>query len=251
MDTLQRLQRVTDYIHDHLADELDLATLAQVACMSPYHWHRTYHAVFGETIAHTERRIRLHRAGGYLANSSASVGDIARRCGYPNVQSFSRAFRVSHDISPLQFRKQGGHTLFTHEAGASNTPEFEVIVREVPLVRLAGLEHRGPYMLIGKAFEASRAQFVSQQLMRNDTRWLAVFFDDPASLEEKHLRARRFVVARRGFTRTTTAAVRVGGWAVRRIALPRPLRVDACRLPLAIRPLAVELGVCRRQPAGV
>ena len=190
MNTLQRLHRVTDYIHDHLADELDLATLAEVACMSPYHWHRTYHAVFGETIAHTVRRIRLQRAGGYLANSSASVSDVARRCGYPNVQSFSRAFRASHGVSPLQFRKLGRHTEFTREADHPTGPQFDVVVRDVPTVLVAGLEHRGPYMLIGKAFETSRVQFVAQQLMRDDTRWLAVYFDDPAALEEKHLRSR-------------------------------------------------------------
>lgn len=45
----KRLKRVTDHIHAHLDDELDLDKLAEVACMSAYHWHRIYRAVLGET----------------------------------------------------------------------------------------------------------------------------------------------------------------------------------------------------------
>jgi AraC family transcriptional regulator len=57
-----RLDRVTNCVFDH--DALDLNKLAGVACLSPYHRHRVYHAMRGETIAATVRRLRLHRAIG-------------------------------------------------------------------------------------------------------------------------------------------------------------------------------------------
>lgn len=190
MDILQRLNRVTDYIHDHLADDLDLATLARVACMSPCHWHRVYHAAHGETIAATVRRVRLQRASGHLAHSSLPVADIARRCGYPNAQSFSRAFRSDYGVSPSQYRRHGGHTLFRAPPPAGHGAGFEVKVAEVPAVRLAGVAHQGDYMLIGKAFEAVRAQFIGHKLLCGQTRWLAEYFDDPASVAQKHLRSR-------------------------------------------------------------
>ena len=50
IDYNDRLNRVTAYIYDHLDDEIDLNRLAEVACLSPYHWHRVYHALHGETI---------------------------------------------------------------------------------------------------------------------------------------------------------------------------------------------------------
>lgn len=50
-DYRERLSRVQAYIHDHLDQPLDLARLAEVAHLSPYHWHRVYHALYGETIA--------------------------------------------------------------------------------------------------------------------------------------------------------------------------------------------------------
>lgn len=54
----ERMDRVTAYVFDHLDDALDLNRLAEVACLSPYHWHRIYHAMRGETIAATVRRLR-------------------------------------------------------------------------------------------------------------------------------------------------------------------------------------------------
>ncbi len=46
-DYQDRLSRVTAYIHDHLAENLSLERLAEVAHLSPYHWHRIYHALNG------------------------------------------------------------------------------------------------------------------------------------------------------------------------------------------------------------
>ncbi|OWK24560.1 hypothetical protein AJ87_20285 [Rhizobium yanglingense] len=36
--------------------------LAEIACMSSYHWHKIYRAIYGETLAATVKRLRLHRA---------------------------------------------------------------------------------------------------------------------------------------------------------------------------------------------
>jgi AraC family transcriptional regulator len=57
-DYAMRLERVFRWLADHLDDTLDLARLAEVAAMSPYHFHRTYHAMQGETAAVTVRRLR-------------------------------------------------------------------------------------------------------------------------------------------------------------------------------------------------
>src|SRR5262245_13795692 len=91
-----RMDRVIAHVFDHLDDELDLARLAEVACLSPYHWHRIYHAMKGETIAATVRRLRLHRASGWLANTGLPIEDIAARSGLGSVESFTRAFKAAY-----------------------------------------------------------------------------------------------------------------------------------------------------------
>ena len=107
-----RLRRVSAYIHDHLDEELDMDKLAGIACMSSYHWHRIYHAIFGETLAATVKRLRLHRAAGDMVRTDLSVGEIAKRSGYPNLQSFNRIFKSVYGMPPGQYRKEGSHKAF-------------------------------------------------------------------------------------------------------------------------------------------
>ncbi len=88
-----RLLRVLDYIHDNPAGDLSLDTLADVAAMSRFHWHRVFHGMTGETCAQAVRRIRLHRAACWLVQQDWPVKMVAARCGFDNVASFSRIFR--------------------------------------------------------------------------------------------------------------------------------------------------------------
>jgi AraC family transcriptional regulator len=87
-----RILRVLSYIHDNPAGDLSLDTLADVAAMSRFHWHRVYRAMTGETCAQAVRRVRLHRGSIWLVQSDRTIDQIATDCGYPNSASFSRAF---------------------------------------------------------------------------------------------------------------------------------------------------------------
>lgn len=64
-----RLNRVIDYVYDRLEEDIGVDRLAEIACLSPFHWHRVYTAMRGETLAATVERLRPHRAADRLANS--------------------------------------------------------------------------------------------------------------------------------------------------------------------------------------
>ena len=208
-----RFARVMTHIHDHLADDLDLDRLADLAHLSSFHWHRIWHACYGETLAATVRRLRMLRASGWLANSTLSVAAIGRRCGYPQPRSFVRAFQAEFGATPAAWRVLGperrsrlaGHGEVdsagleqgaTHKAGlttgATGLGGFEarVSLRDVPLLRLAGLDHRGSYMGVGKAFEVAFAHLHGAGLMGPETQGLAAYLDDPFSVAESRLRSR-------------------------------------------------------------
>lgn len=189
-DYRTQLARVTAHIHDHLAEPLDLAALAVVADLSPFHWHRIYHALMGETVAATVRRVRLHRASGYLAQTTLTVTEVARRCGYPNAQSFTRAFRQTFGQSPQSWRASRTEELPWRAVKAATLADWPVSVRQVPVIELAGMAHRGSYMRIGRAFESAQIQFSAQGLIRADTRWLAQYLDDPFACPEAQLNSR-------------------------------------------------------------
>lgn len=108
----KRLARVSSYIHDHLDDELNLDTLAEIACLSPYHWHRIYQASFGETVAATVKRLRFQRAAADLAHTDKPIPHIAARARYVSQASFTRAFSAAFGLPPAKYRDVGGHSAF-------------------------------------------------------------------------------------------------------------------------------------------
>lgn len=189
-DYQERLSRVVAYIHDHLDEPLDLNRLAEVAHLSAFHWHRVYQALYGETIAATVRRLRLHRATGYLANTALPIAQVARKCGYPNVQSFTRAFNSLFGTSPSRYRAEGSHVVFRQGVAQPAAAGYTVEVRHVPEVRLAGMAHRGAYMRVGKAFEMAYTRMAAQGLVRPEARWMAVYYDDPFAVPEAQLQSR-------------------------------------------------------------
>ena len=58
-DYHRRLQPVIRYLEQHYRDPPDLTTIAALASLSPYHFHRIFTAVTGETLAAYLRRLRL------------------------------------------------------------------------------------------------------------------------------------------------------------------------------------------------
>ncbi|QNH15956.1 AraC family transcriptional regulator [Xanthomonas sp. SS] len=81
----------------------DLAELAAVAHQSPFHFHRVYRAMTGETVGRTVTRLRLLHALRLLADT-ASITEIALAVGYETPQALARSFRNALDASPSQLR---------------------------------------------------------------------------------------------------------------------------------------------------
>ncbi|MDL2405685.1 AraC family transcriptional regulator [Rhizobium calliandrae] len=184
-----RLRRVSAYIHEHLDDELDMEKLAEIACMSSYHWHRIYRAIYGETAAATVKRLRLHRAAGDLVNTRLSVGDIAKRSGCPNLQSFNRIFKSVYGMPPARYRNEGSHRIFTPSTQGRITLMFDVTLRTISSISLVGVAHRGPYMQIGQAFETLFGTIYARGLAWPQMRMIGVYLDDPDLVAADRLRS--------------------------------------------------------------
>ncbi len=190
----ERLSRVTAYIYDHLDDDIDLNKLADVACLSPYHWHRIYRAIHAETIAATVKRLRLHRAAGHLANTAMPIEEIARRSGYKNQQSFTRAFGAVFGMPPAQYRHEGSHTKFQPSRQNGEPATYDIAIKTVPKITAVTIEHIGSYMEIGRAFEELFVRLGAANLVGIETRSIGIYYDDPDAVPEDKLRARAGVV---------------------------------------------------------
>jgi len=193
-----RLSKVLNYIHEHLDEELDMDRLAEIACLSSYHWHRIYRAIYGETLAATVKRLRLHRAAGEIVATDLSVSNIARRFGYPNVQSFNRIFRSVYGMPPARYRREGSHRNFDSSYQGKASSMFDVSIRQIPQTHLAGVAHSGSYMQIGKAFEQLFGALYARGLARPDMRMIGIYLDDPDIVAADELRSYACVTAEAG-----------------------------------------------------
>ena len=185
------LERVFRWLADHLDDTLDLARLAEVAAMSPYHFHRTYHAMQGETAAETVRRLRLHRAAVELITGELPVPRVARRAGYGSQEAFTRAFKAAYGVPPARYRASfvPSPTPKGTEDAMDTTTAYHATIRETPALRVAALAHSGDYINIGSTFERLMAMAGGQGLLGPWTRSFGVYYDDPASTPREALRA--------------------------------------------------------------
>ncbi|MBB2751255.1 UNVERIFIED_ORG: AraC family transcriptional regulator [Rhizobium aethiopicum] len=184
-----RLRRVSAYIHEHLDKELDMGRLAEIACLSSYHWHRIYRAIYRETLAATVKRLRLHRAAGEIVRTELAVREIAKRSGYPNLQSFNRIFKSVYGMPPARYRKEGSHTAFQPSANGKTKAMFDVTIREIAPTELIGVAHTGSYMEIGKAFETLFGTLYARGLAKPDMRMIGVYLDDPDIVPAEQLRS--------------------------------------------------------------
>jgi AraC family transcriptional regulator len=181
-----RVQRVVDYLAEHLDDALDLETLASVAHFSPYHFHRIYRALLQETVNDTVRRLRLRRAAIDLLDRNLSVERAARRAGYASQAAFTRAFRAEYGQPPARYRVERRSAELEQRR---NPGAYEVELLVLPNLRVAAIEHRGDYRLTGRAFERLMTVAATTGLMTAGTRTIGIYHDDPASVPQEELRS--------------------------------------------------------------
>jgi AraC family transcriptional regulator len=100
----QRIGRAMALIEQRLAEPLTLDRLAAEACLSPFHFHRVFHALVGETVHEFTTRLRLERALSLAhGNPGWTWARIAHEVGYRSPAVFSRAFRRRHGCAPGAF----------------------------------------------------------------------------------------------------------------------------------------------------
>jgi AraC family transcriptional regulator len=183
----KRLARVSKHIQTHLDDAIDLNTLADIANLSPYHFHRVYHAVNGETVANTVKRLRMSRAAADLIRTSLPIEKVAERAGYSTVQAFTRTFKSEFGMPPAQYKKHGSHKVFERSLEQATTLGNTVKILETPSMNGVMLEHRGSYLMIEHVFNP--LMLWAKQHDLNYKIVLGLYYDDPSAVTEKDLRS--------------------------------------------------------------
>ena len=102
----QRLGLLFDFLHQNLAANHTVASLAERAGMGSRTFLRRFEDATGRTPARWLLDERLLRATQHLTHSRLSVEQIAELCGFANASTLRHHFRQQYALSPLQYRKK-------------------------------------------------------------------------------------------------------------------------------------------------
>ena len=130
----KRMHRVLEHIDRHLDQPLDLATLAEVAYFSPFHFHRLFAAWMGETLGDYLRRRRVELAAmRLLSQPRLRVLNAALSVGFGSGEAFSRAFKGRFGCSPSAWRAQYGRRFEAkrNPGEAYSNPDQGIFFREM------------------------------------------------------------------------------------------------------------------------
>jgi len=104
---IERMNRAVDYVMQHLESNIKLDDVAAAAHISPFHFHRIFKALFGETLNQFIKRVRLERSLKLLAhNKSKNLTHIATASGFNSLSDFSRSFKQRYGVAPRDFDLQ-------------------------------------------------------------------------------------------------------------------------------------------------
>ena len=213
---VRAVQAAIDHIAGHLDDALELEALARLACLSPFHFHRVFRGMVGETPLELARRLRLERAAWRLRDKERAVTEIAFDAGYETHEAFTRAFRIAYSTSPSGFRLRTyprieiAAACGVHFSEDGVMPAFiprnsggltmDVEIKDMPDLRVGAVRHIGPYNQIPKAFEHLGAIAGPAGLLQHAGSMIAIYHDDPESTPQDQLRSDAALVVPEGIT---------------------------------------------------
>lgn len=215
---LARINKVLSYIDAHLDASLSLEQIAEVACFSPFHFHRIFTFLIGETPSDYIQRLRIEKAAWKLRNDTLqTITEIAYSCGFGSVSLLSRTFRKHFNTTPSRFREteqpvfsfegklfsKNGQMLRKNLKGDAalmgdlciDNPtklffmQTKIEVKEMPEMKAVYCRHTGPFHLIGQAYHKLSKWAVPRGLLiSNVSKTATVTHDDPSITEMDKVR---------------------------------------------------------------
>jgi AraC family transcriptional regulator len=226
-DYKERLLRVLVHIHQHLDDPLSLEELAQLACLSPCHFHRVFTGMIGESVKGHIRRLRLERAAWRLKLENNAIIQIALEAGYESHEAFTRAFRSNFKVTPTEYRRRkqlpdrlqatsGIH--FNQQqrpvrfrAAQLGAKSMNVTIKQIDPMRVAFVRHTGPYHHVGQAWEKLCLFLGKEGLLGGDCKFVGLSHDDPEVTPPDKIRYDACVTVGKGFRPQGDIGVQVVG----------------------------------------
>ncbi|WP_120498962.1 GyrI-like domain-containing protein [Roseovarius sp. EL26] len=201
-EILQRhkMNRVINYVRSSDAEAITLSNLADVACLSRYHFTRVFTEYCHETPVEFASRICLEKAvSNLIFLPGKPITTIALEAGFSSSQSFSNAFNRRFGISPRKFRNKNTGYVYDFPNNQyvlspvmsklptlcdQSSPDWNVEIKTLPATRLAYIRTRSGYYNSSTKIETSFSRLIdwakTRGLLQEDRPIIGVCPDDPA-----------------------------------------------------------------------
>ena len=101
----RRINKALEFIVENLDQNLSLENIAKASHFSPYHFHRIFQSIIGETVNEYVHRKKMEKAASTLVcSSNLTITNVAELLGFSSSANFSKAFKLYFGVSPSQLR---------------------------------------------------------------------------------------------------------------------------------------------------
>lgn len=98
-----RIDRSIQYIKEHIAEDLSLATVSSFVSYSPIHFHNCFKAATGKTLREYIEDVRIKKSIHLLSTTSLTLTEIASQCGFSSQSYFSYVFKKKMNMTPRDY----------------------------------------------------------------------------------------------------------------------------------------------------
>ena len=187
---VRRTLKVLIYIEENIDENLSLEKLAKIASYSPFHFHRIFQALVGETIHDYVKRLRMQTAAGKLRYTEQSITAIALDASFETPSAFTRAFKRFMASSPRNYRSLNS-AINTMTQKLKELPMIKPnrIEKSLPDLNLLFVRECGNYTRSPRAAWQDMIGFIDENhLDRSKIRYFGISRDDPQVTSEDKLR---------------------------------------------------------------
>lgn len=220
-DYRNRINRVFEFIDENLSSDLSLNTVSKTAFFSPFHFHRVFKFITGETLNEYVTRRRIEKSALDLLHKNISATEIAHKYGFSDNSSYSRTFKKFYGISPTKFIKENPnkHSKI-RQLKSKNGQEYldyekyiciinnlkkwitmnaKIEIKETPKLNVAGVTHIG-IQGVENGFEKLIKWANSKDLMKDPEAKIGrVFYDSVKVTAPEKVRMSIFLTTNKPF----------------------------------------------------
>jgi AraC family transcriptional regulator len=210
-ENIARLNTAITFIEDNLSEKLSLEIVAEKAHFSPFHFHRLFKIIVGETVNNFINRKRIEKAAAYLLHQKEkNITEISEKVGFSNLSSFSKSFKKFYGISPNKFKEESpekfskicktesknGKVVITFELYICNINNAlnwlkmrtNTEVKNIEKLELAYISHKGKMEAISSVYDKLVQWAAPKGLMNVETKMVTIYHDSPKITDPNNLR---------------------------------------------------------------